>query len=87
MARRLGATPDQIAALARSDLAGFEPAWAVALRAAETITSDRGDIPSALFADLERHWSAGEIVEIVAVISLFNYFNRFAIAFDIPPTK
>lgn len=87
MARRLGATPEQIAALARADLTGFEPAWAVALRAAETMTSDRGAIPAPIFAELERHWSAGEIIEIVAVISLFNYFNRFAIALDIPPTK
>ena len=87
MARRLGATPEQIAALARADLTGFDAAWAVALRAAETMTSDGGQIPPALYADLERHWSTGEIVEIVAVISLFNYFNRFAIALDIPPTK
>jgi alkylhydroperoxidase family enzyme len=87
LARRLGATPEQIAALARADLSGFEESWAVALRAAETMTSDRGEIPPAAYANLEGHWSAGEIIEIVAVISLFNYFNRFAIALDIPPTK
>ena len=87
MARRLGATPEQIGALARADLTGFEDSWAAALRAAETMTSDHGEIPPALYADLERHWSTSEIVEIVAVISLFNYFNRFAIALDIPPTK
>lgn len=51
------------------------------------MTSDRGEVPSAVYAELERHWKVGEIIEIVAVISLFNYFNRFAIAFDIPPTK
>jgi alkylhydroperoxidase family enzyme len=87
LARRLGATPEQIAALGRADLSGFEDSWAAALRAAETMTSDHGDIPLALYADLERHWSTGAIVEIVAVISLFIYFNRFAIALDIPPTK
>ena len=87
MARRLGATPEQIAALARGDFSGFEESWAVALRVSETMTSDRGEIPPALYSDLERHWSTSEIVEIVAVISLFNYFNRFAIALDIPPTK
>lgn len=87
MARRLGATPEQIAALARADFTGFEDSWAAALRAAETMTSDRGEIPPQLYADLERHWNTSEIVEIVAVISLFNYFNRFAIALDIPPTK
>ena len=87
MARRLGATPEQIAALARADFTGFEESWAVALRVSETMTSDRGEIPPALYTDLERHWSTSEIVEIVSVISLFNYFNRFAIALDIPPTK
>jgi alkylhydroperoxidase family enzyme len=87
LARRLGATAEQIAALARADLNGFEASWAVALRAADTMTSDRGQIPPDLYADIERHWSAGEIIEIIAVISLFNYFNRFAVALDIPPTK
>jgi len=87
LARRLGATAEQIAALARADLTGFDDAWAVALRVAETMTSDRGEIPAPTYADLTRHWSAGEIIEIVAVIGLFNYFNRFAIALDIPPTK
>ena len=87
MARRLGATPEQIAALARADLSGFEDSWSLALRAAETMTSDRGEIPSALYSELERHWGAGEIIEIIGVISLFNYFNRFAVALDIPPTK
>ena len=87
MARRLGATPEQIAALAQADLEGFDPAWAVALRAAETMTTDRGQISPPVYAELEQHWSAAEIIEIVAVISLFNYFNRFAIALDIPPTK
>jgi alkylhydroperoxidase family enzyme len=87
LARRLGATPEQIAALARADLTGVEASWAVALRVAETMTSDRGEIPPPLYAELERHWNTGEIIEIVAVISLFNYFNRFAIALDIPPTK
>ena len=51
------------------------------------MTSDRGEIPPALYSELERHWSAGEIIEIIGVISLFNYFNRFAVALDIPPTK
>ena len=83
----MGATAEQIAALARGDVTGFEPAWAVALRAAETMTSERGEISPAHYADLEQHWNVGEIIEIVAVISLFNYFNRFAVALDIPPTK
>ena len=63
MARRLGATPEQIAALARADVTDFEPSWAVALRTAETMTTDHGEIAPSLYAELERHWSAAEIIE------------------------
>jgi alkylhydroperoxidase family enzyme len=87
LARRLGATTEQIDALNRGDLTSYEPAWAVALHVAAISTSDRGEVPADAYASLEAHWNPGQIIEIVAVIGLFNYFNRFAIALDIPPTK
>lgn len=87
MARRLGATDEQIGRLARNDFTGFEEAWVAALRVAESMTQVGCRVPTSEFAALESHWSPGQIVEIVAVIGLFNYFNRFAIALDIPPTK
>lgn len=87
MARRLGATTEQIAQLARDDVTSFEASWAAALRVAESMTSRGGQVHPDAYADLETHWSAGQIVEIFAVIGLFNYFNRFAVALDIPPTK
>ena len=46
-----------------------------------SVPSDRN------FADLRSHWDSAQIVEITAVIGLFNYFNRFAIALEIPPTR
>jgi alkylhydroperoxidase family enzyme len=87
LARRLGAATEQIEALSRGDLTGFDPAWAAALQAAETSTTDRGQVPADVYASLETHWNPGQIIEILAVIGLFNYFNRFAIGLDIPPTK
>jgi alkylhydroperoxidase family enzyme len=87
LARRLGATTEHIAALALGDLTTFEPGWAAAFRVAELSTTDRGKIPPEAYAELTSHWSAGQIIEIIAVIGLFNYFNRFAIGLDIPPTK
>ncbi len=87
MARRLGATDEQFAALARSDFSGFPPGWQAALRYAEDVTPSRGHATAGTFEDLAAHWSAVQIVEITAVICIFNYFNRFAIALDIPPTK
>jgi alkylhydroperoxidase family enzyme len=65
----------------------MEESWATALRVADSMTAQRGEIGSQAYAALEAHWDPAQIVEIVAVIALFNYFNRFAIALDIPPTK
>jgi alkylhydroperoxidase family enzyme len=87
LARRLGATAEQIAQLERGDLTGVDTSWAAALRAAESMTARGGEVPGDAYAALASHWSSGQIVEIVSVIGLFNYFNRFAIGLDIPPTK
>ena len=83
----MGATTEQIDALNRGDLTSFEPAWREAFRAAEVSSADRGKIPADVYSELSSHWDAGQIIEIIAVIGLFNYFNRFAIGLDIPPTK
>ena len=83
----MGASDEQIDALNRGDLTSFEPAWRAAFQAAELSTTDRGKIPPETYSELTSHWNAGQIIEIIAVIGLFNYFNRFAIGLDIPPTK
>ena len=42
---------------------------------------DSGVVPNAAtdeqFAELAKHWSDSEIVEIVSVISMFGFLNRF----------
>lgn len=65
----------------------MEEAWSAAFRVAESMTHLGCRVSAEDFAALESQWNAGQIVEIVAVIGLFNYFNRFAIALDVPPTK
>jgi alkylhydroperoxidase family enzyme len=87
LARRLGASTEQIEAMAHGDLTIFDESWRAALRVAETMTSNRGQIPTDVYSTLASHWDSGQIIEIVAVVGLFNYFNRFAIGLDIPPTK
>jgi len=87
IARKLGASDADVQAVERGDYAGFEPGWAAALRWADAVTPTRGDASDALFADLSAHWSAEQIVEITAVITLFNHFNRFAEALRIPVTR
>jgi alkylhydroperoxidase family enzyme len=87
LARRLGSTDEQIAQLARRDFTEFDESWRAAFHVAESMTQVGGRVPTEQYVALESHWTPGQIVEIVAVIGLFNYFNRFAIALDIPPTK
>ena len=78
---------EQIDALNHGDLTTFDPAWRIALHVAAISTSERGEVPTDVYAALKGHWNAGQIIEIMAVIGLFNYFNRFAVGLDIPPTK
>ena len=86
LATRLGATHEQLAALERGDVDAFAPAWRAALVYAQEITCDRA-VEATTFDELSSFWNEPQIVEITAVIGVFNYFNRFANALNIPPTK
>jgi alkylhydroperoxidase family enzyme len=88
LARRHGWTDEQI-----NDLANFEqrPDFTekekAALRLAELVTRDAHTVYDQLFAELRRHFDEGEIIELLAAIGLFNYFNRFNDALTMEPTK
>lgn len=87
MARRLGATEQVIAALERGDLASLSEADAAAIRYAEVVTPTGSTVDDVVYEGLARHWAPEQIVEITAVIALFNYFNRFAEALHVPVTR
>ena len=87
MARRLGADDTTIAALERSDLAALDDADAAAIRFAEMMTPTGSTADDVVYEELARHWAPEQIVEITAVIALFNYFNRFAEALHVPVTR
>lgn len=88
MARRLGWSEEQINDLhhfeERNDFTEREKA---ALRLAERMTSDSHNVDDALWANLRQHFDEGELVELLAAIGLFNYFNRFNDALLMEPTK
>ena len=88
LARGLGWTDDQLAHLADwSHREDFTPGEKAALRLAETVTRNAHDVTDEQFAELRRHYSEGEIVELLCAIGLFNYFNRFNNALQMEPTK
>ena len=87
MARRLGASDEQIAALRAGDLSTFEPAWAAAIAYAAQMTPTAPTVSGGAYERLASHWGPEQIVEITAVAALFNYFNRFALALEVPVTR
>jgi uncharacterized peroxidase-related enzyme len=88
LARRLGWSDDQINELAsfrnRSD---FTEAEKVALELAERSTLDSKSVDDVFWNELRKHYDEGEIIELLAAIGLFNYFNRFNNALHMEPTK
>lgn len=88
MARRFGWTDDQINDLAnfekRSDFTEKEK---TALRLAERVTHGTHTVDDQLFSEVRQHFDEGEIIELLAAIGLFNYFNRFNDALTMEPTK
>ena len=87
MARRLGASEEQLGAVAGGDLGTFEPAWRAAIAYAAQMTPTPPRVEAHTYDALAGHWTAPQIVEITAVAALFNYFNRFALALEVPVTK
>jgi len=88
LARRHGWSDEQIEQLAdfrnRSD---FSKAEKAALELAERVTRDPHEVDDEFWAELRKYYDAGEIIELLAAIGLFNYFNRFNDALRMEPTK
>ncbi|MCB1889656.1 MAG: carboxymuconolactone decarboxylase family protein [Rhodocyclaceae bacterium] len=55
----------------------FSDAERVALDFALASASQPNDVTDALFARLREHWSEGQTVEILGVVGLFGFFNRW----------
>ena len=85
---RLGTTAEQIEALKswrESPL--FSDAEKEALHLAEAMTSDSLHYTDEEMARLRRFYSEGEVVELMAAVGLFNYFNRFNNLLQMAPTQ
>ena len=55
----------------------FSPAERVALDFTIAAASVPNGVTDEMFAELRRHWSENQIVEIIAVISTFGFLNRW----------
>lgn len=55
----------------------FTEAERTALDFALAAASVPNDVTDDMFAEMRRYWTEGQIVEIVAVIAIFGFFNRW----------
>lgn len=55
----------------------FTPAERAALDVAVAAGCTPNAVTDEMFVELRKHWSEGQIVEIVATISMFGFLNRF----------
>lgn len=77
-AERYGGSDERLAEIwnyERSDL--FTPAEKAAFAFAQAASSVPNAVDEAIGAELRKHWSDDEIVEILGVIALFGYLNRW----------
>lgn len=87
IAKKLGWSEEQVAGLANfQSREDFSPAEKAALRLAETMTLHSNNMSDEQFTELRSFYSEGEVVELLASIGLFNYFNRFNNVLQMEPT-
>jgi uncharacterized peroxidase-related enzyme len=77
-AMRHGVSADKLAALPNyQDSPHYSEAERAAIDFAFAAASQPNEVSDELFARLRSHWSEGQVVEILGVIALFGFFNRW----------
>ena len=77
-AKNFGVSEEKLAAVwtyASSNL--YSPAEKIALDFSLAAASQPNAVTDALFAELSKHWSEGQIVEILGVVAMFGFLNRW----------
>ena len=86
--RKLGWTDQQLAAMeSHIEEGSFTERETVAIHLAEAMTTDAHSYSDEEFTRLRGFFDEGEVVELMAAIGLFNYFNRFNDLLRMEPTQ
>jgi AhpD family alkylhydroperoxidase len=80
-----GVSSEELAAIDKSDYGSLAPGEAAAFELAEAMIRARGDIPQKLFEQLQAHYAAKEIVEIVALVGIMELACTLAAVFGLDP--
>jgi alkylhydroperoxidase family enzyme len=71
--------PKEVCFIGHIDETGLTPREATAVRLAERIARDPHEVDDDFFAEVRKHFSDEEIVEMVFATSIFNWGNKFNI--------
>jgi len=78
-----GLNDDEIAALLRDDVAGFSAQEQALLRLADTLSGAPVHVSDEFYAELRRHFSEEELIELAADAAQENYRARWNRVFDV----
>jgi uncharacterized peroxidase-related enzyme len=84
MMKKLGVSEDDMRDV-DTDITRMKPDEQAAVRYAEAVTKDALTVPEDIYAELKRHYTDEQVVELTAAIGLFNYINRFNDALGVMP--
>ena len=80
----MGITEERIAAIGKGDYASFTEKERAVLLWAEHVTLGTARERDVVFAEVRKHFSDAEIVELTMVVTYFNMRNKFNDALGIP---
>lgn len=78
-----GLSDDEIAAIREGHFEGFVPADAALLRMADAMADTPSNVSDELYAELLRHYSEEQLIELAASAALENFRARYNRVFDV----
>jgi alkylhydroperoxidase family enzyme len=78
-----GWSDEQIAAIRDGSYEGFSPAEVALLRMADALAETPSNVSDELYAELRRHFSEDELIELAASAAQENYRARYNRVFDV----
>ncbi len=78
-----GCTDDEIEAIRNGKFEVFNPAEAALLRMADAMADTPSNISDELFAELRRHFSEDQLIELAASAAQENYRARYNRVFNV----
>jgi alkylhydroperoxidase family enzyme len=78
-----GVSDDEITAIREARFEGFTPAEAALLRMADAMADTPSSVGDELYAELRRHFSEEQLIELTATAALENFRARYNRVFDV----